>query len=157
MPATDLRHSDNMTALTTKDERFAALAATLSRAARTGDVAPADAGRVIRHELRKRNTNAALRATRRSAKAQAVIEHYGNDGKQVPKNGSLDALHSDHVFVVTAQDIQRLQTAEAWLKELPRFDKIVCVTAAENYALQVHERAGANGWDKYATAGVELV
>ncbi len=68
-----------------------------------------------------------------SKKAQAVIELYGVEGKQIPKNGSLDALHCDHVFAVTAEDIQRLQTAEAWLTELPRFDEIVCVTAAENY------------------------
>ncbi len=58
-------HSGSMTALTTKDERFAALAATLSRAAGVGGVALTDAARVIRHELRRRNTNASLRATRR--------------------------------------------------------------------------------------------
>ena len=157
MPAAGLRHSGSMTALTTKDERFAALAATLSRAARAGDVALTDVGRVIRHELRQRNTNASLRATRRSTKAQAVIERYGNKGTQIPKNGSPDALHCDHVFAVTAQDIQRLQTADAWLTELPRFDEIVCVTARENYALEVYERAGVNGWDKYVTAGIEFV
>jgi len=86
-----------------------------------------------------------------------VIGHYGFERKPIPKNGSLDALHCDHVFAITAEDIQRLQTAEAWLKESPRFDEIVCVTAAENYVLEVHERTGANGWEKYATAGVELV
>lgn len=145
-----------MTSLLTRDERFAALAASLARAAAAGEVAIADAGRVIRHELRQRNKKRALNAPRRSQAAQDVIDRYAAAGQRIPANESDDALHSDHVLAPTNDVVITLLTQEAWLEALPEFDLVVCVTAAENYVLQQAERAGARGWGKYAAAGIEL-
>ena len=145
-----------MTAFTTKDERFAALADALAGAVRAGDLASVDALRVIRHELRQRNKKKALLAPARSKAAQEVIDRYTAESKQIPTNDSPQALHCDHVFALTAEHLQRLDSRAAWLMELPRLDTVVCVTAAENYALEWHERRGADGWAKFALAGVEL-
>ena len=93
----------------------------------------------------------------RSPEAQAVIERYTAEGRAVPKNGSMEALHCDHVNVLRATDLARLQTTEDWLAELPRLKEVVCVTADENYRLQQLERQGADGWGKYATAGIVLI
>lgn len=145
-----------MTSLGSRDERFAALAAVLARAA-AGDVAVTDAGRVLRHELRRRNTNRALRAPRRSVAAQMVIQRYAAEDQRPPANGSPDALHCDHVFPLTDLDLTTLTTQDAWLARLTELDLVVCVTAAENYRLEQYERSGADGWSKYPAAGVELV
>ena len=146
-----------MAALETRDQRFAAIAAALARAAQAGEVAVADAARVIRHELRRRNTKKALEAPWRSRAAQEVIDRYAAEGRRIPTNDSPEALHCDHVFLLGGEDLARLQTQEAWLTELPRLVTVVCVTAAENYVLERAERAGANGWSKYGDAGIELL
>lgn len=154
--ATSVGHAGAVISLTTKDQRFAALAAALARAAVAGEVAVADAGRVIRHELRQRNKKRALTAPRRSVDAQTVIDRYTAAGRKIPTNDSPEALHSDHVFAPTNDVLATLLTQAAWLEALPSFDLVVCVTAAENYVLERFERAGASGWAKYRTAGIEL-
>lgn len=141
---------------TPRDRRFAALAAVLARAASAGEVTDVDALRVIRHELRRRNVNRAIESGRRSVAAQAVIDKYAAANTPVPKNSSDDALHSDHVFPISLADLQRLQSVNAWLAELPRLTEVVCVTAVENYRLEVLEKTGAHGWSKYEAAGVRF-
>ncbi len=101
--------------------------------------------------------NSARKASVRSAGAQAVIDRYALEGLEIPKNASMDALHSDHVFKLTATHLERLMTRQQWWTELVALTTVVCVTAAENYALERVERAGADGWDKYSMAGVELL
>jgi hypothetical protein len=145
-----------MTSLSTKDERFAALAGSLARAVASSDVAATDAMRVIKHKLRRRNTNRALLAPYRSRAAQDVVDRYAALDQPVPKNDSLDALHSDHLHPLTEAELSDLTTQEAWLARLHDFDAVVCVTAAENYSLQQVERAGATGWDKYHAVGIEV-
>jgi len=135
-----------------RDRRAAQLANVLARAFREGEVAAADALRVLRHELRRRNTNQALEIATRSTEAQKVIDAYGKG--PVPKNGSLDALHSDHVYPLTESDLRRNNTIEAWLAALPGLRTVVCVTARENYRLERCEREGITGPPKYAQAGV---
>jgi hypothetical protein len=141
---------------TPRDRRFAALAAVLARATSAGEVADVDALRVIRHELRRRNVNRAIKSGRRSVAAQVVIDKYAAANMPVPKNSSDDALHSDHVFPISLSDLQRLQSVDAWLAELPRLTEVVCVTAVENYRLEVLEKNGARGWSKYEAAGVQF-
>jgi len=145
-----------VTELTTKDERLAALAAALARATREGDVAVADATRVLRHELRRRNTKKALLAPTRSQAAQEVIDRYTAEGRPIPTNNSPEALHCDHVVALTPKHLQRLESQADWLAALPQLDEVVCVTATENYVLEQAERRGANGWEKYAVAAVDL-
>ena len=74
------------------------LAAVLAEAVRTGSLQAADALRVIRHEMRGRNTNKKSTLPYRSSRAQAVIDDYADRGEPVPRNGSDDALHADHVY-----------------------------------------------------------
>ncbi len=100
----------SVTPLTTRDERFAALAAALARAANVGEVAVADAMRVICHELRRRNTNKALLAPYRSEAAQEVIDRFEASGKRRPRNDSPDALNCDHVFRLTNERLAELTT-----------------------------------------------
>jgi hypothetical protein len=145
-----------VTSLQTKDERFAALAAALARASGRREVAPTDVLRVLRHELRRRNTNRALQAPYRSRRAHEVLERAAAAGEPVPKNSSPDALHSDHVHPLSERDLLELTTMTAWLERLAHLDTVVCVTAAENHALQQVERTGTSGWPKYAAAGVEI-
>jgi hypothetical protein len=145
-----------VTSLQTKDERLAALAAALARAAATGDVVATDVLRVIKHELRQRNTRKALRAPYRSRRAQEVLDRYAAAGERVPNNNSPDALHCDHVQPLNERDLVELTTQGAWLERLHDLDTVVCVTAAENYSLQQVERAGISGWEKYPEAGVEI-
>lgn len=90
----------------------------LTRAVASGEVDRVDAMRIIKHELRTRNTNRALKASRRSRGAQDVIDAYEARGDPVPKNSSLDALHSDHVFPLSADDLLRRKTVEDWLTAL---------------------------------------
>jgi hypothetical protein len=137
--------------------RFAALGAVLARAVAVGDLEANHALRVLRHELRIMNVNSAMRATMRSPGAQAVIDRYAAEGQAVPKNSSPDALHCDHVNALRAADLDRLQTSDAWLAELHRFQEVACVTAAENYRLEKLERDGADGWGKYEAADIVLM
>lgn len=141
---------------TPRDRRFAALAAALARAARAGEVADADALRVIRHELRRRNVNRAIKSARRSVAAQAVIDKYAAAKTPIPKNSSDDALHCDHVFPLALSDLQRLQSVDAWMAELPRLAEVVCLTAVENYRLETLEKTGAHGWSKYEAADIRF-
>ena len=41
-----------------------------------------------------------------------------------------------------------------WLRRLAEVREVVCVTAEENYRLQVLEKSGVTGWDKYEIAGI---
>jgi hypothetical protein len=141
---------------TPRDRRFAALAAVLARAASAGEIVDVDALRVIRHELRRRNVNRAIKSGRRSVAAQAVIDKYAMAKTPIPKNSSDDALHCDHVFPLSLSDLQRLQSVDAWMAELPRFTEVVCLTAVENYRLEVLEKTGASGWSKYEAAGIRF-
>jgi hypothetical protein len=112
---------------------------------------------VIRHELRQRNKKKAHLAQSRSKAAQEIIDRYAAEGRRIPTNDSLEALHCDHVFALTAEHLQSLNSQAAWLAELARLDAVVCVTAAENYSLEQEERRGVDGWGKYAAAGIELM
>jgi hypothetical protein len=60
-----------------RDRRAAQVANVLARAFREGEVAAVDVLRVLRHELRRRNTNQALKIETRSVEAQKVIDAYG--------------------------------------------------------------------------------
>ena len=139
------------------DLHSAALATVLARAVREGDLRAIDVLRVLRHELRRRNTNKKSRLAVRSTGAQEVIDRYARRGLPVPKNGSLDALHADHVFALTSDDLANYHSVGEWLSELSRLREVVCVAAAENYRLEALERAGAMGRDKYDKAGITFV
>lgn len=144
-------------AIAPKHRRFAELGAVLARAVAAGEVEATYALRVLRHQLRTMNVNNALRAPLRSTGAQAVIDRYAAAGEAVPKNGSPDALHSDHTHPLTVADLERLQTVEQWIAELPRLTEVVCLTAAENYSLERVERDGHTGPAKYQVAGITLI
>jgi hypothetical protein len=143
--------------LNPSDRRFVALGAVLARAVVAGELEATHARGVLAHELRKMNVNSAIKAPKRSVEAQAVIDRYGKAGEPIPKNGSDDALHCDHVHTLRAADLIRLLTIDAWAAELPRLKEVVCVTAAENYRLEKLERKGADGWAKYDAAGITLL
>jgi hypothetical protein len=140
---------------TARDERDAAVAAALAHAYRAGDVGGIDALRIIRHEMRRRNTNNKMAIRPRSSAAHAVIERYAAKGEQVPKNSSDDALHADHVHRLGVAHLERLKTAADWLATLPELRKVVCVTARENYQLEALEKQGITGPEKYRIAGIE--
>ncbi|MFZ6005785.1 MAG: hypothetical protein ACOYXM_17820 [Actinomycetota bacterium] len=140
-----------------KDLRFAALAAVLSRAVAAGELEATHALRILRHQLRVMNVNGATKVPRRSEGAQAVIDRYAEAGDLIPKNGSSDALHCDHVHSLTADDLTRLVSVEEWITELPRLVEVVCVTAAENYRLEKLERDGVTGPTKYEMAGIRVL
>jgi hypothetical protein len=137
-----------------KEVRAARLAHVLARAVRDGEVHAVDARRVIVHELRKLNTNKTLTLPARSVAAQRVIERYAERAQPIPKNGSDDALHADHVYKFTAETLITTDTVERWLQELRRLAMVVCVTARENYILEGIEAAGTIGPPKYAAAGI---
>lgn len=142
---------------TPKELRAARLATVLSRGVREGDLDAADALRVLRHELRRINTGRAEAASKRSVKAQAVIDKYADDPKRRPRNGSPEALHSDHVYALTMHELDRLYTVEEWVRELERLREVVCVTAAENYTLMKVENGGTWGYPKYDAAEIVLI
>lgn len=139
---------------TPKDLRAAHVAHVLARAVRHGEVEAVDALRILRHELRRRNTNSTPRIPHRSLGAQASIDKYAPETP--PKNGSNDALHADHLYPFTAELLHTVDTVEGWLAELERLRTVVCVTAAENYTLQKIEGQGTTGPEKYALAGIEF-
>jgi hypothetical protein len=138
--------------LSDRDRRAAQVAHVLARAVRDRELAAADALRILRHELRRRNTNRAQKIATRSTEAQRVIDAYG--AANVPKNASPDALHADHVYSLTEDELYRNDTLELWIDAMRRLRTVVCVTANENYRLESCERGGATGPGKYAQAGV---
>jgi hypothetical protein len=134
------------------DLRAAQVAHVLARAVRDGELLAADALRILRHELRRRNVNRALQIEIRSVEAQRVIDHYPTG--TIPKNNSLDALHADHVYPFTEEELRANKALEQWIITLRRLRTVVCVTAAENYQLEHYENAGITGPQKYVKAGV---
>jgi hypothetical protein len=139
---------------TDRELRDAQVAHVLARGVRDGELVAADALRILRHELRRRNTNRAEQIEIRSTEAQRVIDLYG--ATNVPKNDSPDALHADHVYSLTEHDLSRNDTVERWRCAMLRLQTVVCVTAAENYRLEAVELRGVTGPDKYAAAGVKF-
>lgn len=144
-----------------RKENFAKLASVLSSGARAGQVRYEDAGRVLRHELRRMNTRAAKSVPPDlwSAAAKAALEKYEGD---VPPNGSTESLHCDHAFPIVRDTLKRLDGVDAWLGALPTLMEVVVVTAKENYALQRVEREHTDaqeplGVRKYELAKVTLV
>jgi hypothetical protein len=137
---------------TPKELRAAQVAHTLARAVRNHEVNPTDAVRILKHELRRLNTNRSHKLKARSCSAQASIEKYAPS--RPPPNGSDDALHSDHVYPLTADLLHDVTTVEEWVVELRRLATVVCVTAKENYALEQVESVGTHGPEKYAAAGI---
>lgn len=138
-------------------ERFAAVADVLARATRDGEVLAADVLRILRHELRRRNTNRTDRIPVHSREVERVRAVYAALGQPIPKNSSPDALHADHLNRLEAHHLERLTTRDAWLAELSQLTEVVCVTARENYNLEAVERKGIRGVAKYEEAGVELI
>jgi hypothetical protein len=138
-----------------RDLRAAAVATVLARAVRAGEVEQSDALRIIKHEMRRRNTNQKLKIEKRSAAAQAVIDKYAALGEAPPNNNSPEALHADHVHGFTEDVLRATETPEQWLAALARLREVVCVTAEENYALEKIERSGVTGPAKYEQAGIE--
>ena len=139
---------------TEKAVRAARLAHVLATGFRSGECDANDVLRVLRHELRRLNTRGAEKAPRRSRAAQGVIDKYGQDR---PRNGSPDALHSDHVWGLSRSQLDEITTVDEWIVELERLKEVVCVTAAENYRLMTLERDGVWGWDKYKHARIDLI
>jgi hypothetical protein len=137
-----------------RDTRDAALASVLAQAVREAKVPATVALRVIKHEMRRRNTNKKSRLPYRSTAAQRVIDDYAGRGEPVPKNGSNDALHADHVYELAEADLHQTVSVEDWKLLLTKARTVVVVTAAENYALEAVERSGTRGPDKYAIAEV---
>jgi hypothetical protein len=135
-----------------RDRRAAQVAHILSRAVRDEEMVAADALRILRHELRRRNKKGTQKIPIRSIEAQRVIDRYGT--ANVPKNESPDALHADHVYPLKEDELQRNHTLELWIDALPRLRTVVCVTAAENYRLEACEKRGVTGPNKYVQAGV---
>jgi hypothetical protein len=141
----------------TKRERQAEVASVLAAAYRNRDIEAGDALRIIRHELRRLQTNKKLDIPQRSKQAQKVILEYAAGATPLPKNGSGDALHADHIHPVTTKHLKSLTTGQQWLRALNRLGKVVCVTATENYQLQQIERAGTTGPQKYDMARITFV
>jgi hypothetical protein len=139
---------------TNRDERDAQLAAVLTAAVREGRLQAPDALRVIRHEMRRRNTNKKATLPYRSVRAQAVIDSYAERGESPPKNGSDDALHADHVYELGADQLLETVTVDEWHEILSAARTVVVVTARENYTLEKLENTGLRGPGKYAAAGV---
>jgi hypothetical protein len=137
---------------TAKELRAAQVAHALARAVRSNAVHPIDASRILKHELRRLNTNRSHKIAVRSSGAQASIDKYAPE--RPPRNDSEDALHADHVYPFTTDVLYEVKTVEAWILELRRLATVVCVTANENYALEQVEKAGLRGPDKYEAAEV---
>lgn len=137
---------------TAKELRAAQVAHVVARAVRGDEVHPVDALRILKHELRRLNTNRSHRIALRSSGAQACVEKYAPD--RPPRNDSDDALHADHVYPFTTDLLYEVRSVETWVVELRRLATVVCVTALENYALERVEKDGVTGPDKYAAAGI---
>lgn len=140
--------------VTAKEKRAARVAHVLARAVRDDEVNAVDALRILKHELRRLNTNRSHLLSTRSTGAQARIEKYSPD--RPPRNDSDDALHADHVYSFTVDILDQVTTLSAWVVELRKLATAVCVTAKENYALERVENAGQRGLKKYAAASVRF-
>ena len=116
------------------------MAAALAAAYRNGDLEAAEALRIIRLELCSLQTYKKLEMPQRSRQAQRVIREYAASANPLPKNGSVDALHADHIHPVTIKRLKVVITSQQWHTALNRLGKAVSVTAAENYQLQQVER-----------------
>lgn len=139
-----------------EDVWAAKLAHVLAQGVRSGDVRAAHARRIIVHDLRRGNVNEKLSIHPRSVGAQASIDKYAPD--RPPQNSSTDALHADHYGTITKEQVAMIASVEEWLGELARMrQSIVCVTAAENYALTKWELKGVTSPEKYEMAGVHFV
>jgi len=136
--------------------RAASVAYVLARGVREGELVVADVLRILRHELRRLNTNRKDKLRVRSLRAQEVIDHYAKVGEPVPKNSSDDALHADHVYPLTADAVAAIRTVDGWLTELKRVGAVVCLTAKENYELEKIELTGMTGPEKYVAAGIKF-
>jgi hypothetical protein len=135
-----------------RDLRDARVAHVLAQAVQEPEVDAVDALRILRHELRRRNTNSTPRIKLRSVGAQASIDKYAP--QRPPKNDSDDALHADHVYPLMAELLRSIDTVDGSVTELARLRTVVCVTASENYALERVEARGITGSEKYALAGI---
>lgn len=144
-----------MAEISSRNLRAARVAHVLAAAVRENEIEVVDALRILKHELRRRNTNTKMAIPTRSVAAQASIDKYAPEPP--PKNGSLDSLHADHVFPLTAALLREVDSVDGWVQELERLREVVCVTAAENYKLEQIERAGITGPAKYAQAGVTFL
>jgi hypothetical protein len=143
-------------AVAARDRRDAMVADHLARGVRDGYVIPEDALCIIRHELRRRNTNKKLDIIGRSREAQRVIDEHRERNAKVPQNGSHDALHADHVYKLTEKHLRELYTVDAWITELSKLRQVVCVTERENMRLeQIEQRDKIDGPEKYPLAGIE--
>lgn len=145
----------SLTGVTHRELRAAQVAHVLARGVRDDEVLAADALRILRHELRRRNTNKAIKLPLRSREAQRVIDEYGPSGP--PKNDSNDALHADHLWPLTEEILHTVRTVDDWTLELRRLSAVAVVTASENYKLMSAENQNLWGPEKYKAAGVELV
>jgi hypothetical protein len=141
---------------TLADTRFAQLASVLAAAVRLEQLDETYALRVLRHQLRLFNRNKAVRVVRRSVGASDVVERYERDQLPIPKNGSPDALHADHVHPLDGRLMHALHTPSDWLANLDQLREVVCVTAAENEQLRRVEAEGTAGWEKYVRADIQL-
>jgi hypothetical protein len=141
--------------VSSRELRAAQVPHVLARGVRDGEVVSADALRILRHELRRRNTNKAISLPLRSREAERVIDEYGPGGP--PKNGSDDALHADHLWPLTEETLRSTTTVDAWLIELERLSAVAVVTARENYRLMAAEKQNLWGPEKYVAAGVDLI
>src|SRR3954468_24763976 len=128
---------------TPKELRAEQVAHVLARGVRNDEVNPIDACRILKHELRRLNTNRSHALEVRSRGAQASIQKHVP--KRPPPNGSDDSLHADHVCPFTANLLHEVTTLDAWVGELRRLAAVVCVTAKENYALERVEKAATAG------------
>jgi hypothetical protein len=138
------------------DLRLAKIGLVLSDGVRAGEITESDARRIIVHDLRRGNANNKMTIRPRSVGAQRAIEGYAPS--EPPKNGSDDALHADHYGMLTRHEIAQLTSLEQWVETIERIRRsVVCVTAAENYALMKWERIGHLGPEKYEMAGVEFI
>lgn len=143
-----------MAVLILKHRRLAQLAHVLARGVRDQELEATVALTVIKHELRKLNTNKTMGLPRRSLAAQASVEKHAPS--KPPQNGSGEALHADHVYPPVTRTLHDLVTVELWEAALPRLTEVVCVTAVENYELQRIEKDGISGPEKYDRAGVRF-
>ncbi len=141
---------------TLADRRFAQLATVLAAAVTDDHLDETYALRVLRHQLRLFNRHKAIRVVRRSVGASDVIDRYDRDQLPIPKNGSPDALHADHVHPLTGRLLRTLKSSSDWLANLDQLREVVCVTAAENEQLRQVEAEGATGWEKYVRANIQL-
>lgn len=144
-----------MVKTTQKEIRAAQVAHALAAAVRANEAEAADVLRILRHELRRRNTGKGEMIATRSLEAQRVIDEYNASGQARPRNGSPDALHADHVWPLTEEHLRTVMSVEGWVRELRHLSTVVCVTAAENYRLQKIEKT-TPGPEKYAIANVQF-